>query len=230
MTEDDPKAQAAKRWFGYGRWDAPYWFVGKEPGGADEPEQYLSWLRLGGAELIDCREHDLDCATGKPGDWHGVGAGPKLQPTWRPLIAMLLAYKGAEAYDESAVRRYQDERWGTISGETAVVELSGVAAKSVADTEALRLGNLAERIATIRSNIVKTVPRFIVFYGLGEDPVHLVPYLDHWRAIAKTDLEVGEPIAVDGTIYVVEQHPTAFGTTTQKWTDLGKRLRAMQEG
>ena len=80
----EPKALAAERWFGYGRWDAPYWFVGKEPGGADEPEQYASWLRLGGGELIDCRSHDRD---GSASDdamlWHGKAG--RLQPSWRPL-------------------------------------------------------------------------------------------------------------------------------------------------
>jgi hypothetical protein len=56
----DAKALAAERWYGYGRWNAPYWFVCKEPGGVDEPEQYASWLRLGAGELIDCRAPDLD--------------------------------------------------------------------------------------------------------------------------------------------------------------------------
>lgn len=71
------KAAAAEKWYGYGTWDAPYWFVGKEPGGADDPEQCASWLRLGGGELIDCRQHDSDCV--KPGSTmphptaHGIG-------------------------------------------------------------------------------------------------------------------------------------------------------------
>jgi hypothetical protein len=59
----DPKMLAAAQWYGYGRWDAPYWLVGKEPGGTDDPEQYASWARLGEPELLDCRAHDLDCAS-----------------------------------------------------------------------------------------------------------------------------------------------------------------------
>ena len=100
---------AARHWFGYGCWDAPYWFVGKEPGGADEPEQYASWLRLGGGELIGCRDHDRDCASSDDSmAWHGSNG--KLQPTWRPLIALLLALKGSPTYEPKAVYAYQDEQ------------------------------------------------------------------------------------------------------------------------
>ncbi|MBV8371574.1 MAG: hypothetical protein JO036_21900 [Candidatus Eremiobacteraeota bacterium] len=227
MAVTEPKALAAAHWFGYGRWDAPYWFIGKEPGGADDPEQYASWQRLGGNELIDCNDHDRDCAAGGPGLWHGPEPGPNLQPTWRPLIAMTLAFEGAQTWDAHAARRYQDERWGRTEGDTAVLELSAVAAKSVAHGEAMRLLHLPERIATLRAHLARTPPRFVVFYGLGTDPVHNVPYLHHWREIAQADLEVDQPVRVGETAFVVEKHPTAHGTTTQHWMDLGRRVHKM---
>jgi hypothetical protein len=31
-----------------------------EPGGTEEASSYESWLRLGGGELIDCKQHHLD--------------------------------------------------------------------------------------------------------------------------------------------------------------------------
>lgn len=227
MEITDPKALAAKRWFGYGRWSAPYWFIGKEPGGADEPEQYASWLRLGGDELIDCRAHDLDCsADGRTGMWHGSPV-PKLQSTWRALIATVLGYEGAGSYDAASVRRYQDERWGRSDGDTAVIELSAVAAPSVGDAEALRLTNLPDRIALLRTRIAENRPKFVVFYGLGNDPVHGVPYLTHWSEIAQRPLADDEPVVVNGTAYVAERHPTAFGTTNAHWIELGRRLRAI---
>lgn len=225
--DDDPKALAAARWFGYGRWDAPYWFIGKEPGGDDEPEQYASWQRLGGGELIDCRTHDIDCAGGATALWHGPEPGPNIQRTWRLLIAMTLAFEGAQSWDDRAGRRYQDERWGRSEGDTAIIELSAVAAKSVSQHEGLRLMHLPDRIATIRRRLAGSRPRFVVFYGLGTDPVHNVPYLEHWRAIAQYPLEVDEPVLLGQTVLVVERHPTAHGTTTQHWIDLGHRVRAM---
>ena len=46
MTAED---RAARAWFGYGRWQAPYWFIGMEPGGTEHAASYESWERLGGA-------------------------------------------------------------------------------------------------------------------------------------------------------------------------------------
>ena len=229
MQTTDPKALAAARWFGYGRWDAPYWFIGKEPGGADDPEQYASWARLGGADLIDCREHDLDCPSERePGMWHG-GECPWLQNTWRPLIAMVLAYEGAQIYDEEAVRRYQDERWGRTDGDTALLELSAIAAKSVAHAEAMRLMHLPERVSTFRRQLAAHPPAFVVFYGLGIDPVHEVPYLQHWSAIARRDLAEDQPARIGNTVFVAEKHPAAHGTTNAHWTELGRRVRAIHD-
>jgi hypothetical protein len=223
----DVKVLAAETWFGYGRWDAPYWFIGKEPGGGDDPEQYASWLRLGGGHLIDCRDHDLDCpAARKPGMWHG-GERPPLQSTWRPLIAMVLGYEGAPAYDEDSVRRYQDERWGRSDGDTALLELSAIAARSVSQEEAMRLMYVRDRIATFRRHLEETPPQFVVFYGGGADPVNGVPYLEHWRAIAEHNLTVGEPVLIGDTVFVAERHPTAHGTTNAHWFELGRRVRAM---
>lgn len=55
----DAKTLAAESWYGYGPWDAPYWFIGMEPGGDDTHASYEAWEALGGHELIDCREHHL---------------------------------------------------------------------------------------------------------------------------------------------------------------------------
>jgi hypothetical protein len=77
-------------------------------------------------ELLDCRAHDLDCAsTAAEAMWRGDL--PRLQPTWRPLIAMVFAYEGATEYDAAAARLYQDEHWGRSDGDTAVLELSAIA-------------------------------------------------------------------------------------------------------
>ena len=68
----DARIRAAQGWFGYGRWDAPYWFIGMEPGGEDDLAWYETWLRLGGTELMDCRAHHIGTNYHK---WH-VAARP----------------------------------------------------------------------------------------------------------------------------------------------------------
>jgi hypothetical protein len=50
----------ACRNYGYGRWKAPYWFIGPEQGmGLHEnglDRRVKAWLALGSLELNDCRE------------------------------------------------------------------------------------------------------------------------------------------------------------------------------
>jgi hypothetical protein len=203
--------------------------VGKEPGGADEPEPYASWLRLDteGTGLIDCREHDLDCAA-SPSEmqWHGDNL--RLQPTWRPLIALLLAYLGAPSYDSEAVRRYQDQCWGSRTGETALIELSAIAAPSTSSEDALRLTHLPERIVEIRTRISEHRPAFVLLYGGGRDPIFGRPYIERWSEIAGAKLTSEEIIRRDGTAYVATPHPTAHGLTTAFWIDLGRRLATVE--
>jgi hypothetical protein len=143
---------------------------------------------------------------------------------------MVLAYDGAMTYEADAARLYQDERWGRADGDTAVLELSATAAKSVSYVDDLRLSHLEERISMFRRRLREQPPKFVVFCGLGNDPIRDVPYLEYWRAIAQHDLMVDKPVKLGGTVFVVQKHPTAHGTTTEHWMDLARRVRAMTGG
>lgn len=158
---DDPKALAARSWFGYGRWDAPYWFIGMEPGGTDDHASYEVWMQLGGTELIDCRAHHLGTNFSK---WHG-GHRPPTQPTWRRLIQLLLGYEGKPA-DGDAVSIYQHDKWGALGGDTALLEVSALHAKNLA-TLVNRNAYRDQRIATLKERLEAYRPKFVVFYGLG---------------------------------------------------------------
>src|ERR1700683_2398212 len=111
----DAKSLAAENWFGYGRWDAPYWFVGMEPGGTDDDANYDSWMELGGYELINCRRHHLHPLNSMHTKWF-VGERPPTQTTWRRLIQLLLAFKDRESGLEAA-RFYQRDHLGTSDDE-----------------------------------------------------------------------------------------------------------------
>ena len=61
---DDGIRKMALRSFGYGRWEAPYWFIGPEQGMGDPAYDSLlvrvkAWRELGACELCDCREFRL---------------------------------------------------------------------------------------------------------------------------------------------------------------------------
>jgi hypothetical protein len=160
LTEaHNPKDLAAREWFGYGRWNAPYWFVGMEPGGGDSPASYEAWRQLGGAELIDCRQHHLNSNFVK---WHAET--PPTQSTWRRLIQLLLGYEGKPA-DLNAVRRYQRDEWGSCDGQTTLLELSALHARS-AGTKVARKSHRDQRLALLRDRFVEHRPEFVVFYGI----------------------------------------------------------------
>lgn len=140
------------------------------------------------------------------------------------------AAAGLPQYDREAVRRYQDERWGRASGETAVIELSTVAARSKLDEDPLRLTHLPERIATIRARIAEHRPTSVLFYGGGRDPIAGRPYLERWSVIASTAFVPKEIVQLKGTAYAATPHPTTHGLSTAFWRDLGRRLTEAAAG
>jgi len=161
----DPREAASRDWYGYGRWDAPYWFIGMEPGGDDDLKSYeareaLAPDRTG---LIDCRRHHMSSTDPKWTRWHRDGPR-RTQPTWRRLIQVLLGYKG-EPTDLDSVCQYQRTDLGSLTGETAVVELGELHAPGLAtklDRETYRNG----RIETLHDRLVEREPTFALCYGL----------------------------------------------------------------
>lgn len=106
---DDGIREMARRSYGYGSWDAPYWFIGPEQGQAlnennDLKRRVEAWLHFGGAELCDCREfHDRICQM----KWHQER--PRLQSTWRPLMLLLMTFLKRPTDNES-LRTYHSGR------------------------------------------------------------------------------------------------------------------------
>ena len=202
------KELAAETWFGYGRWSAPYWFVGMEPGGAEDARVYSSWHELGAPELLDLWEHSKACD-----DTHLVSGDPPLQPTWKQLIRLVLGYQGKPA-DQDNVRAYQRDRLGRRDGETLLAELSSVNATSLSVQIPQREAYRAARVVTIRRRMLENEPEFIVFYGLR--------YADAYAEVA------GGPFNSDRyrwngpTLCALVRHPTAIPTSpASSWTEKG---------
>lgn len=204
--------RAAREWFGYGSWNARYWFVGMEPGGEGDGASHESWERLGAGELIDCRTHHLDCGFTR---WHG-GERPPTQPTWRRLVQLLLAYKGEDT-SLDAVARYQRDRLGALDDETAVIELSAHHAVNMG-IDVARTQHRDDRIALIRRRLDENEPTLVVFYGRT--------YQTEYERV------VGAPFGPDGTLWrgrtlcVLTPHPVAqSGPPPAYWVSLGHAMR-----
>ena len=135
MDDRKRELEMARRCYGYGRWEAPYWFLGPEQGkGRKEPpdntRRVEAWFELGATELCDC--HDFHSLIGEK-DWHREK--PNLQRTWRPLILVLKTFLDDLSNDDlsnkECLRNYQRTRWGRADGETCIIELSSLASKSL---------------------------------------------------------------------------------------------------
>lgn len=216
MDTCDPKALAALRWFGYGQWEAPYWFVGMEPGGTDDHATYEAWKQLGGSELIDCRKHHLASSNTR---WHGSDC-PPMQPTWGHLIELVLGYEGEPA-DLDAVKTYQRSRWGSSDGDTASLVLSALHAPDLKADVPRRL-HREQRVNTLRERLKQHAPTFVVFYGTS--------YSRDYERIADTNL-IRNGYAWQGkTLCALVQHPTARpGRPRGWWSEKGREIRAYIE-
>lgn len=174
-----------KNKFGYGSWDAPYWFIGMEEGGGCSCGDVINRISSWGPSndgLEDLREY---CARIGEDKWF---IGENRQPTWQWLIRLLTA-AAPEFRAENAELAFQQHRWGRRGGTSCVVEFSplpslgtsvwrygewcpqGVFANQLTRRQALWNANGlgATRVASLRERIAQGVRaqtlKWIVFYG-----------------------------------------------------------------
>ena len=214
---NDEQRALALGWYGYGRWQAPYWFIGIEPGGDELDACVRMWNALGRGELLDIvahhEEHDRD--------WFSANA-TKPQATWQKLVWLLLAYKNIEP-SPAAVLDYQKKRLGRADDETALLELSALPAYSTGVSRPRMLFR-SERVEKIRERLLMHQPEFAVFYSPdnGRDR----RYVDAWNAITKTTLVRDEPVLVGRTACVMTYHPNGKWAKAY-WTSIADALRRL---
>ena len=233
---DDLRDMALNR-YGYGCWEAPYWFLGVEEGvdskreSVDRRERIATWRELGSLELDDCREfHDcLYDRLNTENPLHGKGA--KLQRTWKNLIRALMVFDGKlqDSEDYDCRLKYQKEKWGYRTSETCVIEFSGLATRNTKDRGPHTLYR-AERIKFLREKICLHNPQFVAVYGTSDRKP--------WGKISEgASREIGARIIdmngrtfaefrlLGRTILVLEHHP--LYTAPENWKKLGTTLRRL---
>jgi hypothetical protein len=231
--------EMARKSYGYGRWDSPYWFIGPEQGVGDHERSDLQralelrckcWGELGGKELNDCREFHRCIGEMR---WHFKTPKVNLQPTWRPLLLLMMTFMGRPT-DKDCLRAYQRDRWGMLEGETCVIELSGLAAPNAGralDTSAF----LEERIQAICQRMRTHRPELVIMYGREQ--------MESWDAIARavagrtfpdnteTDLPKTNILVHACTALCCTPHPSRPVRDGDRylgneyWTRLGLKLR-----
>jgi hypothetical protein len=217
----------AREWYGYGRWDAPYWFIGPEPGQhggnniegrrADLKKRCEAWIHLGRGELVDCKEHHL--LFGEE-NWHRDAPRPRHQRTWMQLIRLFLAARDGNVPSLTDILSYQQKCWGTANGETCVIELSSLAATTLNAPGPHGLFR-EQRIEEIRQKIRHHRPKLVVMYGVRQK--------SHWEAIAGVAFSAAPDVRTlpDGaTLAVFANHPVdSVGVNPRYWLQLANVLR-----
>jgi hypothetical protein len=214
---DQATQKMARDCYGYGRWNAPFWFIGPEQGQGrwemDVLTRHQAFVELNDDGLCDCREFHKRISEPR---FHRET--PALQSTWRRLMLVLTAYRGTltgeKVKDKKTLCDYQRDQWGAstdrcegLKAETCVIELSGLPANNFSverDRDAFR----QERIEKILEKMRLKEPGFVVIYSKSQSK--------YWKEIADFELK---------SIRFAPS-PTAHGYTDQYWINIGKELRA----
>jgi hypothetical protein len=233
MLDDHLLQDFIDGFYGYGNYNAPYWFVGMEEGGGNSVEEINSrlqaWRTRGRREIEDVADYHR--AFGISRYWE---KRPPLEATWNKIIRIYLASKGAQPTTDD-VRFYQRDHLGREGGDTCLLELLPLPSPStshwlyadassipaLASRQAYRDWLIPMRIKRLQERIWKYRPSFIIFYGKT--------YLEYWQAIVGAPLLHIETLnidraEVDGTLFVVTNHPVATGVTNEYFHSIGKML------
>lgn len=219
--------------YGFGNYQAPYWFVGMEEGGGNTSEaiakQLELWDKAGREELMDVAQYARDMNITR---WYGDN--PRLQPTWKHLIQIVLTAEG-QPFDKDAMREYQKNVIGTKGGNTCLLELLPLPAPNVSSWLYRDISSLPYltsrktyrdyvtplRIAHLQNRIRKHQPKAVVFYGSGYD--------SHWKSIAgvddwETSSDGWSYVTHNSTLFISSKHPVAHGAINEYFQNIGKLI------
>jgi hypothetical protein len=233
MLDDSAVETFIDRFFGYGSWAAPIWFIGMEEGGggtiAEAGRRIETWRMRGGLDLEDLVEYHYAIGITKH-----LGSRPALQPTWSKLVHVLLGMRG-EAVTDERVRAFQANELGRRGGSSALVELLPLPSPGIghwiygdattisylSSRERYRIRVVRHRIAAIRERLASYKPRAVVFLGLS--------YATYWSEIASVPLipTPGDDFITSTagqSTFVVVKHPTARGVENALFRSIGGLL------
>jgi len=229
MLNDKLLLEFANGFYGYGDYQASYWFLGMEEGGGnsvDEINRRIStWKVRGGMELEDIVEYHRAIGISKYFD-----EKPKIQNTWGKQIRFMHGYKNKPINTES-VRNFQRDCWGRKNSDSCIFDLFPLPSPSTSewiygnksalnilkDRETYRNAFLQSRANHIRDRIDKFKPEIVCAFG--------TTYLNYWKTLVDGEFYKEEKfysINIGTTKFVVLQHPAAIGITNDYFYNVGE--------
>jgi len=233
MIDDDLLQDFIQRFYGYGNYQARFWFIGMEEGGGQTLDEIArriaAWDRRGRQELEDVAEYHHAV-----GIDHLFGNRPKLQLTWSKLIRIALAAEG-RVCDTEAIRQYQATALGRHDSDNCLLELmplpsrntgtwlfgDGSALPFLTNREAYLARVAPQRVAHLQASLARSRPRAVIFYGQQYQP--------YWTQIARLPGWQTSPAGVtygvrDNVLFVSATHPAARGVTNAYFENVGRLI------
>lgn len=218
--------------FGFGDFEARYWFIGLEPGlSGTEPgerkrliaNRIAAWKEKEIEDLFDYHKR-IDVV-----QWFGPEA--KLQRTWAKLIRVLMVLNAKPVNTES-LKRFQSDVWGRANSETCLLELFPLPCPSTKkkdweDCYKIERADYEERcrrrrIPRFQALIREYRPRAIIFYGVTK--------MKEWKLIAGVDFDSpNRDLFVqvkNRTLFSVIKHPSTKGITNMYFKKVGREIRS----
>ncbi len=222
------------RFYGYGAWEAPLWFIGMEEGGCgtlDEVERRLrNWETRGCMDLEDCCEYHIAM-----GVEHFFGPKGRLQHTWGKLVRIFLSYVDRPC-DTDSVRRFQAQYFGSRSCGFASLEFLPLPSPSISDwiySEIKGVPYLASR-EKYKEEVVprrgKELCRRIAFHKPKCVVIYGISYRNEWENILgkkfdRSDITDIMEAQFEESRIVLVAHPVSRGRTRLYWSGIGQYLK-----
>jgi hypothetical protein len=192
---DDALVEAyCTTFLGYGNSHSPFWFIGKEDGGAETFSEAATrltiWHQRGQQCLEDCAQYHWAIGEYR---WHGHPTKHqkiKLQPTWTPFITIRLSTESAPPYlpSSAALAQYQQERLGRLNGSDCVIDLLPFPMHQWCTSPLLsKRKQFEDWIIPIRKRKIATLLKEqnlvnVIFFGAQQS------YIKRWQEIAQAPL------------------------------------------
>ena len=219
-----------KNFWGYGNLNSDIWFVGMEEGYNENNEVLFERFKATAhGEVFDVYE-DLKV---DPGHVFWFKEGAPTQPTYRPLIFILLFLKTNKIPTLEEIRQFQIHNFGRKNSNHAILELMPLPSKSTRQQD-WHYGNLGilelssrrkyleiykeKRCLKLKELIDQYKPKIVIFYSLG--------YIQDWQRVTGLNfVEISKKIFITknhNTLYVAVFHPIYFGLTKKYWEEVAR--------
>lgn len=224
--------------YGFGNFNADYWFIGIEEGGGGSEQEVQnridSWIALGRTNLLDNQIHH-----------HNIGLGKfftddnALQKTWDKLIVVYATLTGNDPNSTVLRKAIQRMDWGGMASNNALIEFfplpspnannwnygdwSTIPFLKSRDIYKAHVANA--RMTFFRDKIKLHRPRMVFMYGGGLKHYWNslpLPIINAWHMV-KTRNNYWEYFLQNGTLYVVTPHPTGV-YANDFWIQVANRI------